>query len=101
MIVLEDVTTTGGSLITTIKQLQERGKTVIAAYGLTNRNEKRDDGKSVEEAILELGVTYHALSDALQLLPLAAQRLRIDRAILDKVEAEFQQYGVQPLHFPK
>ncbi len=101
IIVLEDVTTTGGSLIKTIKRLQDYGLEIIAAYGLTNRNEKNENGKSVEEAVGELGVPYFALSNALDLLPLAAQQSKPSTEILRHIEKEFQQYGEKKLHFPE
>ncbi|MBI2573196.1 orotidine-5'-phosphate decarboxylase [Candidatus Woesearchaeota archaeon] len=95
IIVIEDVTTTGGSLINTIKQLTESGLCIIAAYGLTNRNEKRDDGKTVEEAIKELGIPYFALSNALTVLPLVAKTQRINPEILLKVEKEFENSNIK------
>jgi len=97
IIILEDVTTTGGSLLTTINSLEEAGATIIAAIGLTNRMEMRDDGKSVQQAIEEKGVPYHHLSSALELLPLAYAKLRPNDAIKQAVEAEFKQYGVTQL----
>ena len=66
--VLEDVTTTGGSLINCIQQLQEMNCTITAAIGLTNRNEFRDDGKSVTDALAELGVPYYEMSSAKALI---------------------------------
>ena len=55
-IVIEDVTTTGSSLISAIKKLREAGVDILAAYSLLNRMEKRGDGKSVEEVMAELSV---------------------------------------------
>lgn len=94
-IVIEDVTTTGGSLLTTIKILKDSGVKVIAAIGLTNRMEKRDDGKTVEEAVNELGVKYYAMSDATELLPLAYEQLNPGGEIGAKVEEYFQKYGTK------
>ena len=71
VIVIEDVTTTGGSLIDTIRHLQESNIEVIAAIGLVNRMEKRDDGKSVEKVINDLNVPYFAIGNSLDLLPMA------------------------------
>ena len=66
--VLEDVTTTGGSLIDCIKGLQAMGHTVSTAIGLTNRNETLDQHASVAEAINELNVPYHEMSSASKLI---------------------------------
>ena len=62
--VLEDVTTTGGSLIKCIKQLQSVGHTVTAAIGLTNRNEPLNEHATVADAIHELNVPYFEMSSA-------------------------------------
>lgn len=69
VVVIEDVTTTGSSLLSTLEQLSQAKVEIVAAVGLTNRMEKRDDGKSVAEAIAERGVKYYSLSDATELLP--------------------------------
>ncbi len=97
IVVVEDVTTTGGSLIETLKQLREIDARVMAAVGLTNRMEKRDDGKSVAEAIADLGVPYHALSNATDFLPEAYERLKPGDTIAKAIEEEFDRYGVTPI----
>ncbi len=94
-IVIEDVTTTGSSLISAIKTLQEAEVEVIAAIGLTNRMEKRDDEKTVEKAVKELGVKYYAMSDATELLPLAYRTLQPGKEIGRKVEEYFKKYGTK------
>lgn len=96
-IVMEDVTTTGGSLISTIKILKELKVEVIAAIGLTNRMEKRDDGKTVEAAVKELDVKYITMSNAVDLLPLAYKKLNPSDEIAEKVEEYFKKYGTEPV----
>lgn len=100
-LVLEDVTTTGGSLVETIQHLREADIDVVGAVGLTNRMQRRDDGRSVEKALLEISVPYCALSNAVELLPLAYKRWEaassIKRDVAAKVEAEFAKYGAQAL----
>lgn len=97
VILLEDVTTTGGSLIETIDKLMEIDVEIIAAIGLTNRSELRDDKKSVEEAVAEKGVKYYAMSDALDLLPLLYQQSRPGEEIGKHIEDYFKKYGIQEL----
>lgn len=97
VIVIEDVTTTGGSLITTLESLKDAGITVAAVLSLTNRMEKRDDGQSVEEAITERGVQFHSMSNSLAMLPLMYKKLKPGPAVGKAIEAEFAQYGVKPL----
>ena len=62
--ILEDVTTTGGSLIECIQQLQGMGHNVTAAIGLTNRNEPLTDHANVADAIHAFNVPYFEMSSA-------------------------------------
>ena len=94
-IILEDVTTTGESLIATIDKLRELNVTIIASIGLTNRNELRDDGKSVEEIIKEKNVQYYAMSNAIELLP----RIEMNDDIKKSIEEYFKNYGTKQKNF--
>ncbi|MEA3229786.1 MAG: hypothetical protein U9P44_02620, partial [archaeon] len=96
-IILEDVTTTGGSLLETIDNLAEADISMIAAFGLTNRMELRDDRKSVRQAVEARQVPYFALSNALDLLPQAYDRQDPGYDIGKAVEDEFEMYGVEKL----
>jgi orotate phosphoribosyltransferase len=89
VIILEDVTTTGNSLIETINKLNQIDISIIATIGLTNRNELRDDKKTVELAVKEKGVNYYAMSDAIDLIPY----LKPDKKIAQKIEEYFKKYG--------
>ncbi len=97
--IIEDVTTTGGSLIETINNLKEAGIEINAVLSLTNRMEKRDDGKSVKEAVEEKGVKFFSLSSALELLPLIYEKLQPGVEIAASIEKEFQEYGVEKIKF--
>ena len=92
-IILEDVTTTGDSLINTIEKLRELNVNIIATIGLTNRNELRDDGKSVEESVLEHNVQYYAMSNAIELLP----KLEMNKDIAEKIKEYFKKYGTRQI----
>lgn len=96
-IILEDVTTTGGSLLKTIDQLIEVGVPILAAFGLTNRMELTKGGESVEEAVNARNVNYYSLSNAIELLPQAYKKLNPGKQIADAIENEFQKYGVEKL----
>lgn len=96
-IVIEDTTTTGGSLLVAIDQLQRAGIEIIAAIGFSNRNEKRDDGMSVAEAVKAKGVDYLAMSNVLELLPEAIQQQNVGEDIRQAVVTYFEQYGIEPL----
>lgn len=95
VVVLEDTTTTGGSLISTIRNLKDLNINVIAAVGLTNRNEIRNDGRSVEEIISEESIEYYALSNALELLP----KLNPEKQHKNDIEDYFKKYGVKKIRF--
>lgn len=97
VIILEDATTTGSSLLETIDNLSQPGARLIAAVVLTNRMELRDDGKSVKEAVEEKGVPYLQMSNALELLPLAYQKFKPSQEVAKKVEEYFQKYGIEKL----
>ena len=97
IIVLEDTLTTGGSLIETIENLQSFKVEVIAAIGLTDRNEVRDDGKSVEEAIKDKNVQFYAMSNAFELLPKAYKKFNPGLEIAKNIEKYFKKYGINEI----
>jgi len=96
-IILEDVTTTGGSLLTTIDKLKEANVQVVAAIGLTNRMSLRDDGKSVKQAVEEKAVPYYQLSSALDLLPEMFKRNNTPDDFIESIKKEFEENGVEKL----
>jgi orotidine-5'-phosphate decarboxylase len=101
VVVIEDVTTTGGSLINTIDSLQEAQINISAVISLTNRMEKRDDGKSVKQAVEEKGVHFYNMSSALNLLPIMYEKTQPGIEIAKSIESEFNEYGVEPLKLSK
>jgi len=97
VVVIEDVTTTGGSLLRTLEGLAESGVHVVGVISLTNRMEKRDDGLSVKESVENKGVSFHSMSSSLVLLPIMYKMLQPGEHIADAIEQEFGEYGVQKL----
>jgi len=95
--IIEDVTTTGSSLLETIEKLGKNNITITAAIGLTNRNELRDNGKPVEEILEEKGVAYYAMSNALDLLPIAYRKQKPGEEIKKLVEEYFKKYGTEDI----
>lgn len=82
VVVIEDVTTTGGSLIKQIQKYLDAELDVIAIVCECNRmelaaegkgDERRDFDYGVAEAIsrLDPGIEYHALTDATRIIPAA------------------------------
>lgn len=96
-VVVEDVTTTGGSLYDTLVSLKNAGVHVEAVISLTNRMEKRDDGSSVEDLIGNLGLRFYSMSTAPEMLPRIYKRIQPGPDIGRAVELEFEQYGVVPV----
>lgn len=121
VVILEDVTTTGSSLLDVIRYLKKLSDIeLIAAIGLTNRMEVTpavdiDPGSTVysfkrifeevtgkgydrsmgaAEAIRLAGVEYGAMSSSTSLLPKAYQRLRPEEDIARAIEKEFRDYGL-------
>lgn len=99
VIVLEDVTTTGGSLVKFIKRIQEvKNAEVRCAIGLTNRMAKRDDGLSVEAGVKkDTGVPYYHMSSALDLLPEVISKANPPKAVVDAIVEEFRRFGIERL----
>jgi len=95
IVVVEDVTTTGGSLLRELDHLAEANVDVLAAIGLTNRMERTDDGTSVEDAVKAKGIPYHAMSEATSFLPEAYDTFRPGEKIARAIEAEFGEYGIR------
>lgn len=95
--VLEDTTTTGGALITTLEFLRDSGVDVAAVVTLTDRMEKRDDGLSVRQAVEGKGFKYFSLSRAPELLPELARRLQPSAEVIAAIESEYRDHGVQPV----
>lgn len=100
VVVVEDVTTTGGSLISELKKLSEAKVNVVAAVGLTNRMELNDDGKPVAKVISEMGFSYYSLSSADEILPLAYKSLKPAKEIAKEIEKEFAEYGAVKIVIP-
>ena len=95
VILLEDTTTTGGSMLRAIDDLIKNKVNIIAAIGLTNRNEIRDDGNTVEEAIKKKNVQYYAMSNAIDLLP----KLNPNSTITNHIKDYFKKYGASDIKF--
>jgi len=97
VVVIEDVTTTGGSLLRTLEGLAESEVRVASVMSLTNRMEKRDDGSSVKEAVENQGFSFYSMSSSLEMLPIMYKTLQPGEHIANAIEQEFREYGVQEL----
>ncbi len=90
VVVLEDVVTTGGSMLAHVRSLLEVGVGISAVIALTDRDEKRDDGKHVSQILRDMHVPYYAMSRARDLLP----RLNIPDKVRERIVDEFNRFGI-------
>ena len=98
VIVIEDVTTTGGSLISELEKLDAARVKVVAVVALFNRCQKRDDGIGVAEKLEQLGYKYFAMANADKYLPwLIRHGTPWGPPDWDKVKDEMEETGVTPI----
>lgn len=98
VVVVEDVTTTGSSVISQLKFLKEAKVNVVAVIALVNRLEKRDDGLGVAEYIKkEFDIPYQWLTDAKRVLPLAAKQAKLSEELLEKVQKNVDEFSVETI----
>ncbi len=82
VVMIDDVATTGGSVVNAVKSLKEVNITVKDAYVIVNRMEGAD------EALLELGVKMHSILNILQITEALFDQNLIDVNILEKVKKQ-------------
>lgn len=82
VVMIDDVATTGGSVVNAIKSLKEVNISVKDAYVVVNRMEGAD------EALLELGVKMHSILNILQITEALFEQNLIDVSILEKVKKQ-------------
>ena len=82
VVMIDDVATTGGSVVNAIKSLKEVNIPVKDAYVIVNRMEGAD------EALLELGVKMHSILNILQITEALFEQNLIDESVLEKVKKQ-------------
>ena len=70
---------------------------MIAAFGLTDRNELRDDKRTVGQVLASKQIPYYALSGLHALLPKAYAEMNPGDEIGRNIEEYFKVYGAKPL----
>jgi len=95
VIVIEDVVSTSSSLLKTLDNLIEEKIPVISVLVLTDRMELRNNAKSVKQIVETKGISYYALSNALQLLPKISKKLKPNKNIAEAIEKEFEEFGIE------
>ena len=79
VVMIDDVATTGGSVVNAIKSLKEANITIEDAYVIVNRMEGAD------KALKELGVRLHSLTNIMQITQALHEQKLVDEGILEKV----------------
>jgi len=82
VVMIDDVATTGGSVVNAIKALKDVNISVKDAYVIVNRMEGAD------EALLELGVKMHSVLSILQIAEALFEQNLIDESVLEKVKKQ-------------
>ncbi|WP_299293281.1 orotate phosphoribosyltransferase [Nitrosopumilus sp.] len=85
VVMIDDVATTGGSVVNALKSLSEVNIKVNDAYVIVNRMEGAD------KAMEELGVKMHSVIDILQITEALVEQKLIDETILDKIKTQIGQ----------
>ena len=82
VVMIDDVATTGGSVVNAIKSLTEVNVPVKDAYVIVDRME------GANEALSQLGVKMHSILNILQIAEVLYEQKMIDVEILDKVKMQ-------------
>jgi len=82
VVMVDDVATTGGSVIRGIRALEEANAEVSDAYVVVNRLE------GAAEALEAEGTRLHSLTDILQITKILSEEKMVSRDILDGVKAQ-------------
>lgn len=82
VVMIDDVATTGGSVVNAIKSLKEVNISVKDTYVIVNRMEGAD------EALLALGVKMHSILNILQIAETLFEQNLIEQSILEKVKKQ-------------
>lgn len=100
VVVLEDTTTTGASLLKTVDSLLSAQIDVVAALSLTYRSEKTESGLSVPDYFTKKynnTIPFVSLSDGHEILSQAFKEFKPEKNIIQNIQNEFSQYGTKPL----
>jgi len=85
VVMVDDVATTGISVLNGIKQLKESGLLISDVYVIINRLEGAD------KALDDTGVQIHQLTDILEITNILFQEKIVSKEILDKIKNQVNQ----------
>ena len=93
VILVEDVSTTGQSLIKSAEILQNLEVKIISVVGLTNREEISEDGQYFEDILLEKGLKYHAMSSVADIV----SHMSLNPNIIHQIETYYKKFGLREI----
>ena len=85
VVMIDDVATTGGSVVNAIRSLKEADIVIEDAYVIVNRMEGAD------EALKELGVKMHSLTNIMQITQTLHNQKLVNDDVLEKVKNQICQ----------
>jgi len=85
VVLIDDVITTGNSVINGIKQLKDAGLSISDVYVIINRLEGAGDALKLEE------VNLYQLTDVLEITKILFQEKLVSKEILDKINNQINQ----------
>ena len=85
VVMIDDVATTGGSVVNAIKSLKEVNISIKDAYVIVNRMEGAD------KTLLELDVRMHSVLNILQITEALYEQNLVDKNILEKVKNQISE----------
>tara|TARA_A100001015_G_C15027772_1_gene731458 strand:- start:2295 stop:2957 length:663 start_codon:yes stop_codon:yes gene_type:complete len=88
ILLIEDVATTGISMLGFIDRLEEAGKEISAAISLSNRMDTNHEGKSVESLMKERNIPYFFMSNGKELLRTLIESLDLNASLKSTLENE-------------
>jgi len=97
VILVEDVSTTGQSLIKSVEKLKSLDINIISVIGLTNREEISEDGSYFEDILSNMGLNYHAMSNVPDILPYISLNSKTAR----QIENYYKKYGIREIKLDK
>lgn len=93
IIILEDVSTTGQSLIKSVNLLKNLNINILSVIALTNREEISDDGNYFEDTLKEMGIKYNSMSN----VPNILFHMDLDPKIAHQIETYYKKYGIREI----
>jgi len=93
VVLLEDVTTTGGSLFRWVDKLYEVEAVIDCTLVIGNRLELTEDMRPVADVIIEKGTKYNAMTDASTLLLRAFEEQKPGSKVGKRIEDYYDKFG--------